>query len=90
MNKQELVDSVAKKAKITKKDAQATIDAAIEAIIDAVKKGDKVTLVGFGTFSSVKRAARNGRNPATGITMKIAARKSPKFSAGKNFKEKVK
>ena len=90
MNKQELIDKVAKKAEITKKDTQAAIDATIEVIMDAVKKGDKVTLVGFGTFSSINRAARNGRNPQTGKTMKIAARKAPKFSAGKNFKEKVK
>ena len=90
MNKQELIDKVAKKAEITKKDARAVLDATISAIMEAVKKGDKVTLVGFGTFSQVKRAARNGRNPATGKPLKIAARKAPKFTAGKNFKEKVK
>ena len=90
MNKQELVDKVAKKAEITKKDTQAAIDAMTEAIIDAVKKGGKVTLVGFGTFSSIKRAARKGRNPQTGKPINIPARKSPKFSAGKVFKDKVK
>ncbi len=90
MNKQELVDKVAKKAGITKKDAQATIDATIESIMDAVKKGDKVTLVGFGTFSSMKRKARKGRNPQTGAEISIPARKSPKFAAGKLFKDKVK
>ena len=90
MNKQELIESVAKKAKLTKKDAGAVLDATIDAIIGAVKKGDKVTLVGFGTFSVVKRAARNGRNPQTGKPLKIAAHKAPKFSAGKNFKEKIK
>ena len=90
MNKQELVDKVAKKAGVSKKDTQAVIDAVTGTVMDAVKSGNKVTLVGFGTFSSVKRAARNGRNPQTGKTIKIAARKAPKFTAGKNFKEKVK
>ena len=90
MNKNELADKVAAKAKITKKDAQAAIEATTEAVMDAVKKGDKVTLVGFGTFLSVKRAARNGRNPQTGKALKIPARKAPKFVAGKTFKEKVK
>jgi DNA-binding protein HU-beta len=90
MNKQELIDKVAKKAGISKKDTQTVIDTTIEAIVEAVKKGDKVTLVGFGSFSSVKRTARNGRNPQTGKTIKIPARKAPKFSAGKSFKEKVK
>ncbi|MDR0453599.1 MAG: HU family DNA-binding protein [Deferribacteraceae bacterium] len=90
MNKQELIDKVAKKAGISKKDTQAVIDTITEAIMETVKKGDKVTLVGFGSFSSVKRAARNGRNPQTGKTIKIPARKAPKFSAGISFKEKVK
>ena len=90
MNKQELTDRVAAKAKIAKKDAYAAIKATTEAIMEAVKKGDRVTLVGFGAFSSVKRAARNGRNPQTGKAIKIPARKSPKFVAGKSFKEKVK
>ncbi|MDR0454478.1 MAG: HU family DNA-binding protein [Deferribacteraceae bacterium] len=90
MNKQELVDKVAKKAEVPKKNTQAVIDAMTEAIMETVKKGDKVTLVGFGTFSSIKRAARTGRNPQTGKEIKIAARKAPKFSAGKSFKEKVK
>ena len=90
MNKNELADKVATKAKITKKEAQAATNALTEAIMEAVKKGDKVTLVGFGTFSAVKRAARNGRNPQTGKAMKIPSRKSPKFTAGKTFREKVK
>lgn len=90
MNKQELVDKVAKKAGIMKKDAQATIDATIDAIMETVKKGGKVTLVGFGTFSSIKRKARKGRNPQTGKEINIPARKSPKFAAGKTFKEKIK
>ncbi len=90
MNKQELVDKVAKKAGIMKKDAQATIDATIDATMETVKKGGKVTLVGFGTFSSIKRKARKGRNPQTGKEINIPARKSPKFAAGKTFKEKIK
>jgi DNA-binding protein HU-beta len=90
MNKQELIDKVAKKAGLTKKDVQAVIDLTVESVMDAVKKGDKVTLVGFGTFSQIKRAARKGRNPQTGKEIIIAARKSPKFTAGKAFKDKVK
>jgi DNA-binding protein HU-beta len=90
MNKQELIDKVAKKAGLTKKDVQAVIDLTVESVMDAVKKGDKVTLVGFGTFSQIKRAARKGRNPQTGKEITIAARKSPKFTAGKAFKDKVK
>ncbi|MDR0454678.1 MAG: HU family DNA-binding protein [Deferribacteraceae bacterium] len=90
MNKQELVDKVAKMTAFSKKNVQAVIDSVTDAVMDTVKKGDKVTLVGFGTFSSIKRAARKGRNPQTGKEIKIAARRSPKFSAGKLFKEKVK
>jgi DNA-binding protein HU-beta len=90
MNKQELVDKVAKKAEVSKKDTQTVIDTISEVIIETVKKGDKVTLVGFGSFSSIKRAARKGRNPQTGKEIKIAARKAPKFTAGKNFKDLVK
>jgi DNA-binding protein HU-beta len=90
MNKQELIDKVAKKSGLTKKDTQAVIEATVEAIMEAVKKGDKVALVGFGSFSQIKRAARKGRNPQTGKEITIAARKSPKFTAGKVFKDKVK
>jgi len=90
MNKQELIDKVAKIAGLSKKDTQAIVDAVTETIVDEVQKGEKVTLVGFGTFSSVKREARVGRNPQTGKCLKIAARKAPKFSAGKGFKETVK
>ncbi|MDR0454087.1 MAG: HU family DNA-binding protein [Deferribacteraceae bacterium] len=90
MNKRKLIDKIAKKAEVSKKNAQTVIDTTIEAIMEVVKKGDKVVLVGFGSFSSVKRAARNGRNPQTGKTIKIPARKAPKFSAGKSFKDKVK
>ena len=90
MNKQELIGKVAAKAKIAKKETQAAINAMTEAIMEAVKKGDRVTLVGFGTFSSVKRAARNSRNPQTGKAIKVPAKRSPKFVAGKAFKERVK
>ena len=90
MNKQDLVDKVAKKSGLTKKDAQAIIDSTVEVIMDAVKKGDSVTLVGFGSFKATKRAARKGRNPQTGKEITIPARKSPKFTPGKLFKEKVK
>ncbi len=90
MNKQELVDKVAKKAELTKKDTQNAIDAMLEAVMDALKKGGSVTLVGFGSFKVAKRAARKGRNPQTGKTINIPARKTPKFTPGKSFKEKVK
>jgi DNA-binding protein HU-beta len=90
MNKQDLVDKVAKKADLTKKDTQATVDAVISSIMEALKKGDSVTLVGFGSFKVVKRAARKGRNPQTGKPINIPAKKTPKFTPGKMFKEKVK
>jgi nucleoid DNA-binding protein len=90
MNKTELVDKVAKKVSLTKKNTQAAIDSAVEVIMDAVKKGENVILVGFGSFKVIKRAARTGRNPQTGKEIKIPARKSPKFTPGKSFKDKVK
>ena len=86
MNKEELIAEISKKTKVSKKDAGLILSATIETIEKSVKKGDKVTLVGFGTFSSKHRAARNGRNPQTGKTIKIAAKKVPAFSAGKAFK----
>ena len=89
MNKDELLTEVAKSAKCTKKDAGLVLDSLIETIQKTVKKGDKVTLVGFGTWESRKRAARTGRNPQTGKEIKIAAKKVPAFSAGKKFKELV-
>jgi DNA-binding protein HU-beta len=89
MNKGELIDEIAKKATVTKKQADAVITAAIEAIMEAVSKGDKVTLVGFGSFEPRDRKAREGRNPKTGDKMEIPATKVPAFSAGKLFKEKV-
>jgi DNA-binding protein HU-beta len=89
MNKGELVDKVAQKATVTKKQADAVITAAIETIMEAVSEGDKVTLVGFGSFESRARKAREGRNPKTGDKMEIPATTVPAFSAGKLFKEKV-
>ena len=89
MNKEELVAEISKSAKVTKKEAEAVLSATIETIENTVKKGDKVTLVGFGTFEPRKRAARTGRNPQTGKEIKIAAKTVPTFSAGKKFKEAV-
>ncbi|HIK29657.1 MAG: HU family DNA-binding protein [Oscillatoriaceae bacterium SKW80] len=89
MNKGELIDVVAEKASVTKKQADAVITAALDAIMSAVAEGDKVTLVGFGSFESRERKAREGRNPKTGDKMEIPATKVPAFSAGKLFKEKV-
>ena len=89
MNKTELIDSIAKNAGLSKKDAEAALQATIESIETALTKGDKVSLVGFGTFEVKKRAAREGRNPATGETIKIKASKAPAFKAGKEFKDKV-
>ena len=89
MNKGELVDAVAEKATVTKKQADAVLTAALEVIVDAVADGDKVTLVGFGSFEPRERKAREGRNPKTGDKMVIPATTVPAFSAGKQFKEKV-
>ena len=90
MNREELIAEISKSAKVTKKVASEVLTAIIDAIQTTVKKGDKVTLVGFGTFESRKRAARTGRNPQTGKEIKIAAKTVPAFSAGKKFKELVK
>ena len=87
MNKAELIEAISKSADISKAAATKAVDATIQTITKAVKKGDKVALVGFGTFSMTKRKARTGRNPRTGATLKIAAKKLPKFSAGKAFKD---
>lgn len=89
MNKAELVDAVAEKTGLSKTQAQETIDAVFDTIRVTLKKGDEVRLVGFGTFSVAKRAATEGRNPRTGETIKIAARKQPKFRPGKELKEAV-
>jgi DNA-binding protein HU-beta len=89
MNKAELIDKMAKDADITKAQANEALDSLTESIVATLKKGDRVTLVGFGTFSVSERAARNGRNPQTGETIKIKARKVPKFKAGKEFAAKI-
>lgn len=89
MNKEELVKEVSKRAKVSQRATGDVIAAAIETIEKTVSKGKKVTLVGFGTFEPRKRAARNGRNPQTGATLKIAAKTVPAFSAGKKFREIV-
>lgn len=89
MNKGELVDAVAEKANVTKKQADAVLTAALEAIVEAVSSGDKVTLVGFGSFEPRERKEREGRNPKTNEKMVIPATKVPAFSPGKLFKEKV-
>ena len=88
MNKGELIAKIAE-AGLSKKDAGIALDAAIAAIGDALAKGESVQLVGFGTFSMKERAAREGRNPRTGETVKIAAAKAPAFKPGKALKEKV-
>ena len=90
MNKEELLTEISKKSKVTKKDAGLVLDAMINTIQNTIKKGNKVTLVGFGTWERRQRAARTGRNPQTGKEIKIAAKKVPAFSAGKKFKELVK
>lgn len=90
MNREELVKEIAKSTKLSQKAVSEVLSATVESIQNTVKKGDKVTLVGFGTFESRRRAARNGRNPQTGKEIKIAAKTVPVFSAGKKFKELVK
>jgi len=89
VNKSDLVDAIAKSADISKAAAGRALDAAVESIKKALKKGDTVSLVGFGTFKVGKRAARTGRNPRTGETIKIKAAKVPKFTAGKGLKDAV-
>ncbi len=89
MNKTELVAAVAEKAGLTKKDAEAAVKAFTDVVSAQLKKGDKIQLVGFGTFEVSKRAAREGRNPQTGAVMKIPASKAPKFKPGKALKDLV-
>ena len=89
MNKTELVDAIVNDAKVTKKEAEAVVNAFTANVTKALKKGDKVTLIGFGTFEVGKRSARTGRNPQTGETIKIKAAKTPKFKAGKALKDAV-
>ncbi|WP_118950332.1 HU family DNA-binding protein [Taibaiella helva] len=89
MNKAELVDKLAKDAGLTKTQANEALDSFTNSVVSALKKGDRVTLVGFGTFSVSERSARNGRNPQTGEVIKIKARKVPRFKAGKEFSTKI-
>lgn len=89
MNKGELVDAIAEKANVSKKEADAILSTTIDIIVEAVADGDKVTLVGFGSFEKRERKEREGRNPKTGESMTIAATTVPAFSAGKAFKETV-
>ena len=89
MNKQQLVDQVAGEVGITKKETQNVISAFTEAISDSLSKGEKITLVGFGTFQVGERKERRGRNPQTGEEIQIPAKKVPKFVPGKGLREKV-
>lgn len=87
MNKGELIDKVAEIAEISKKEADKAVTAFIDTIQEQLKKGDKVAIAGFGTFAVSERKEREGRNPQTGETIKIAASKAPKFKPGKSFKD---
>lgn len=89
MNKGELIEAVAKDAGLSKAQAQAAVDAVVDNIAKALKKGQKVTLVGFGTFAVTKRGPREGRNPQTGKPIKIPAKKVAKFTPGKSLKESI-
>jgi DNA-binding protein HU-beta len=89
MNKAELIAKMADDAGVTKTQANAALDSFVAAVTKTLKGGNKVTLVGFGTFSVTKRAARNGRNPQTGATIKIKAKKVAKFKAGKELSAKL-
>ena len=89
MNKSDLIAAIAAKTGDTKKSAEASVNAFVEVVTNALKKGDKVQLVGFGSFEVRKRAARKGRNPQTGEEIKISASKSPVFKPGKAFKDLV-
>ena len=89
MTKAELVTMVAEKADLTKKDAEKAISALVESISETLAKGEKIQLVGFGTFEVAERAARTGKNPQTGEAINIPASKAPKFKAGKVLKDQV-
>ena len=89
MNKTEFIAAVAEKAEISKKDSENALKAFVDVVAEQLKAGDKVQLVGFGTFEVSERAAREGRNPQTGETMTIAACKAPKFKAGKALKDAI-
>jgi DNA-binding protein HU-beta len=90
MTKTELIAAVAAKAELSKKDAEKAVNAFISSVSDGLKNGDKIQLVGFGTFEVRERAAREGKNPATGATIQIPATKVPAFKAGKALKDLVK
>ena len=90
MNKTELIAEIAEKAGLSKKDSEAAVKAFEDAVSESLKKGDKVQLVGFGTFEVSERPARTGRNPQTGETIEIAASRTPKFKAGKALKDMFK
>ena len=87
MTKQELIDVVSEKVGLTKKDTGAVVDVILESIVDSLKRGEKVALVGFGTFEAKTRKAREGRNPATGETIQIPTRTVPSFKAGRALKD---
>ena len=89
MNKTDLVNVIAAEAELTKKQAEAAVNATIDAIVNALKNGDKVQLIGFGTFEVKTSAAREGRNPKTGEVIKIDAAKKPAFSASKVLKDQI-
>ena len=89
MNKTELIAAIAERTELSKKDAEKALKAFTDVVAEELKKGEKIQLVGFGTFEVAERAAREGRNPLTGASMKIAASKAPKFKAGKALKDLV-
>lgn len=89
MNKTELIEAMAEQTELSKKDAEAALKAFVDVVSEELKKGEKVQLVGFGTFEVSERAAREGRNPATGEAMTIKASKAPKFKAGKALKDLI-
>lgn len=89
MNKTELVAAIAEQSELSKKDSEKALKAFIDVVTEELKKGEKIQLVGFGTFEVIERAAREGRNPLTGKKMQIKASKAPKFKAGKALKEAV-
>lgn len=89
MNKTELVDQLAGKTGLSKTDVSKTLDAFLETVVESVTSGEKVQIVGFGTFEQAHRSARTGRNPSTGAVIEIAASKAPRFAPGKSFKDRV-
>lgn len=89
MTKAELINKIAEQAKISKKAANIALDTFVESVTGALKRGDKVALVGFGTFTVAKRKARTARNPRTGETIKVPAKRAPKFKAGRDLKQAV-